>query len=467
VLSLLCPIISPRSHSTSDTLSGTATFGASVCAKALQNSRFYFAKPQASNNVEEVMGMPSHELSNTYLFSALALILVLARLAGKGAQKIGLPSVIGELILGMLLGAFPMFGPTFHQHPVLTFMVELGALILLFEVGLESTFGELRRVGATASRVALVGIMAPLILGAGVSFLLDATASLAGHIFIGATLAATSVGITARVLRDLGQSQSPEAKVILAAAVFDDILGLVLLALVSALVQSTGGSELSFLSIALLLGKAVLFVLLTAVIGKWFIPPIFRIASYLFGKGGQLTITLSLCLALSGLAHFFGLAPIIGAFFAGLLLQPFHFEVFRPLAERPIEDQLEPLSTIFIPLFFVATGMKVDLSVFLDFDIFKLGILISLAAILGKVVSGWAADRHTNRWVIGVGMIPRGEVGIIFAALGASLTLQGKPLFSPKVFGAMIMMVTITSIISPVWLGYLLKRKPTLARERT
>lgn len=391
------------------------------------------------------------------LFGFLALVLILARFAGKIAMKIGLPSVLGELILGILLGALPKFGASFQHNPALIFMTELGALLLLFEVGLQSSFSELKRVGPVASRVALVGIFAPLVLGMLVSSFFGATSSLSGHMFIGSILAATSVGITARVLRDLGQSQSPEAKVILAAAIFDDILGLILLAIVTAIVNVGNGGELSFFSISLIFIKSFLFIFLALALGRWLVPILFGIAARFLDKGALLTTAFGLCLFFSMLAHLFGLAPIIGAFFAGLVIQPHHFASFQQ-SETILEEQLEPVSTLFIPLFFVFTGMKVDLSVFTSPNSLKLGIILSIAAIIGKVLAGAAASKNTKRLLIGVGMVPRGEVGLIFASVGISLTLHGEPLLSPAVFGAIIIMVTITSIIAPIWLEFLLRK---------
>jgi Kef-type K+ transport system membrane component KefB len=413
----------------------------------------------------EIIG---HEVLIPRLFGALALILVLARVVGKGAEKAGVPSVLGELLLGVLLGIFPGFGVGFYSHPAIHFMMELGAILLLFEVGLESSFAELKQVGLVAGRVALVGVLVPVLLGVVVSELLQASSFFGGHLFIGATLAATSVGITARVLRDLGQSRSLEARVILAAAVFDDILGLVLLAWVSALIQrgaaGTNDGGAGWSTGVLLLFKSLLFIALVVSAGSWLVPRLFRASERFLGRGAVLITAFSWCLALSFLAHSFGLAPIIGAFFAGLVIPPRSLAVIASAGEDAafpqvmLEDQLGPISSVFVPLFFVIIGMKVQLSALADSRIVVLGLLLSIAAIAGKLVSGWVAGRDCRKIVVGVGMIPRGEVGLIFASLGMSLTWRGQPLFSPLVFGAIVAMVTVTSVVAPVWLGYLLRK---------
>jgi Kef-type K+ transport system membrane component KefB len=407
------------------------------------------------------MNAMGHDASIPTLFGLLALILFLARIAGRGAKKLGVPSVLGELVLGILLGVVPGLGAEFYSQSAIHFMMELGAILLLFEVGLESSFAELRQVGFVAGRVALVGVLVPVILGVAVSRALHASSDFVGHLFIGATLAATSVGITARVLRDLGQSQSHEAKVILGAAVFDDILGLVLLAWVSALVGGANirGAGYNGMATGLyLLFKSGLFIVATIGIGRWIVPPLFEASARLLGRSSLLLMALSFCLGMSFLAHSFGLAPIIGAFFAGLVISPRQLVVGSPESSLTLEDQFGPLSSVFVPLFFVVTGMKVNLAVLADSRIFVFGVLLSLAAVFGKLVSGWVADRRCRKVVVGVGMIPRGEVGLIFASLGMSLSLQGQPLLSPLVFGAIVAMVTVTSVVAPIWLGYLLRK---------
>lgn len=407
---------------------------------------------------------PAEIPSMDFLFVAIAVILVAARLAGEVAQKIGLPSVVGESLLGMLLGLFPFFGSAFQEQPIIQFISELGAILLLFEVGLGSTFSELRKVSGSGGRVAVIGMLAPLAIGVGMSLAFGAATTTLGHLFIGAALTATSVGLTARTLRDLGQSQSLEAKIILAASVFDDILGLLLLAVLSALAES-GGQDVSMAMLGIISAKALVFILFSAAVGKWVVPPLFRAAARFAGRGAQITFTLGLCFLFSGISHLFGLSPILGAFLAGLLLQPLHFEAFKAFSETPVEDQLEPLSTIFIPFFFVAVGMKVDLPSLMHPNTIVLGVFITLAAIVGKVVCGITAGPGADRMIVGVGMIPRGEVGIIFASMGTSIAIDGQPLISMPVFGSIIFMVMATSIISPIWLEYLIRRKSEMRKS--
>jgi Kef-type K+ transport system membrane component KefB len=352
-----------------------------------------------------------------------------------------IPSVLIELVAGILIGAVPLIGPTIKSSSALNHLAELGAILLLFETGLKSTFDELRQVGAVASRVAVVGMALPLLFGFLVSWLFGATDSLSGHIFIGATLTATSVGITARVLRDLNFDQSQESKIIMAAAVFDDILGLVLLALVAAMVQAANGGVISWQNILMILIKTGLFLVLAWAFGKFFVTPFFTYAQKSFRKIVFIS-GLVLCLVFSFLAHEFGLAPILGAYFAGLMIDPKELDVL-------MQKNLKPITKVLVPLFFIMMGAKVDLSALGDTKIFLLGLVLTVAAVLGKVISGYVVDKKLNRLVIGVGMVPRGEVGLIFASMGV---------LAPSVFGAIILMVIITSVVSPVWLGKILNR---------
>jgi Kef-type K+ transport system membrane component KefB len=271
------------------------------------------------------------------------------------------------------------------------------------------------------------------------------------------------VGLTARVLRDLGQSHSREAKIILGAAVIDDILGLVLLALVSALAK-TSLASFSFFSILWTFLKATAFLLLAVGLGEYLLPRLFRWTAGILGQGAVLTTGLATCLAYSWAAHMFGLAPAVGAFFAGLMIQPETYAPVRAPTEGHLESHLESMSLIFVPLFFVLTGMKVDVSALTGGTSILFALVLTAVAVIGKVAAGIGAGKESRRLMVGVGMVPRGEVGLIFAALGAGMIVNERPLLSPAAFASVVMAVAATSIVAPVWLGFLLRRK-NVARE--
>ncbi|MGZ3711121.1 MAG: cation:proton antiporter, partial [Bdellovibrionota bacterium] len=255
-----------------------------------------------------------------HLLGILALLLLAARIAGHAASRIGLPSVLGELCLGMVLGSGLILSRP-DESMVWQFLGELGVLLLLFGVGLESRLGELRKVGRQSSLVAVIGITLPVFLGTIASFAFGIVQTFTAHLFLGAALSATSVGLTARVLRDLGQGHSQEAKIILGAAVIDDILGLVLLALVTALAKAHSVASIGMLSILFIFLKALVFLVLAVYAGKYLLPLLFRWTAGILGQGAVLTTGLAICLAYSWAAHQFGLAPAVGAFFAGLMIQ--------------------------------------------------------------------------------------------------------------------------------------------------
>jgi Kef-type K+ transport system membrane component KefB len=283
------------------------------------------------------------------------------------------------------------------------------------------------------------------------------------QIFVGATLSATSVGITARVLRDLGATRSREAQIILGAAVIDDILGLVVLAVVSsaATVAGSGGSALSVLAVGGILLKAVVFLGITVGLGHRLSKPIIRLADRTRERGALLVIGLALCFSLSYLAELIGLADIIGAFAAGLMLDPFGQGIRTRQEEATLHDLMYPLSTVFVPLFFVLMGIQVNLGSLAGSGTLLLGGTLIVCALAGKLVAGLGAwGGGVNRLAVGIGMIPRGEVGLIFAGIGTSLTLQGQPLLSEGVFSAIVLMVLVTTLLTPPGLRWALRRGP-------
>ena len=418
----------------------------------------------------------------------LAIILLAARLFAPLAQKVGFPAVLGELLLGVVLGNLGLLGfhyfDTIARDPIIMFMAELGVIILLLQIGLETRLGDLVSVGMRASAVGSVGIVVPFVLGAFVAgpLVLPGMAFNA-YLFLGATLAATSVGITGRVFRDLGKLKMPEAQVVLGAAVIDDVLGLVILAVVSSLVEA---GTVSMLEVLLIIAKAVAFLGGSIAIGRAVAPHLLRWVSRLDNSHSMLfSLVLVVGLFMAWLAHAVGLAPIIGAFAAGLLFEPVFLKEFEtpklvqdiePLLPAAVdaekmqkiravlarhtshqhEHMLEPIGYFFVPVFFVLTGMQVDLTALADPQVVMVALGITVAAVVGKLVAGFAAGKGMNPWLVGWGMVPRGEVGLIFAMVGKKLGVMSEAMFS-----VIVIMVILTTLLTPPILTVLLRRQST------
>ena len=370
----------------------------------------------------------AHHLDPTVLIG-VAVMLIVAKIGGEIFERRKQPSVLGELVAGILLGNLVILGFT-RAEPLKTdatiaALAELGVIILLFEVGLESDLKEMMEVGWSSLLVAVVGVVAPFFLGWAVSAYFIPDEPQLVHIFIGATLCATSVGITARVFKDLGKLATREARIILGAAVIDDVLGLLILAIVSGAIKATAtGGVLLMSDVGLIALKSLLFLIGSIAVGHFIVPRLLRGAGRLETRGVLLTLALAFCFVLSWAALKVGLAAIVGAFAAGLILDEVHYRPKGGRTERDLNDLLQPVSTLLVPIFFVLMGMKVDLRLFTRLDILGFATLLTIAAILGKQVCGLAVvERGINRLAVGVGMIPRGEVGLIFAGIGATLLL--------------------------------------------
>lgn len=386
----------------------------------------------------------------------LIVILLAAKLGGDLFERFHQPAVLGELVIGMLLGNMHLIGidvfASFQHDLTLEILAEIGVIILLFEVGLESTVKDMMKVGMASFMVAIFGVVAPFFLGWGVSAWFLPHESIYVHVFIGATLTATSVGITARVLKDIGKIQTREAKIILGAAVIDDILGLVILAVVAGVITAVSNGEggVSSLQILWIIAKAVLFIVGAIIIGHWLLPHIFNGAFKLKVKGVFLSICLLVCFLLAYIAGKIGLAPIVGAFAAGLILEEIHFSKFRERGEHSIHELIEPIAVFLVPIFFVRMGMMVDLVTFTHVEILGFAAVMTIAAIIGKQACSLAIfDKNTNRIAIGLGMIPRGEVGLIFAGIGAKLMLDGHAVISSSTYSAVVIMVIVTTLVTP------------------
>lgn len=396
---------------------------------------------------------------------ALAVVLTLAKVGGDLAVRLKQPAVLGELVAGVFLGNLGLIGINFTEpfktNPTLDTLAQLGVIVLLFEVGLESTVRDMLNVGWTSLLVAVLGVVTPFALGWGVGALLLPSHSAYVHAFLGATLTATSVGITARVLKDLGKTQSPEARVILGAAVVDDVLGLVILAVVSGVIQAAdSGADFAYSDIALIVAKSAVFLFGAVFLGLVISPRLFGVASRLRGTGVLLATALVFCFGLSYLAAAIGLAAIVGAYAAGLILEDVHYRTFTQRGEHQLEELLQPIGAFLVPLFFVLMGMRVDLSTFGRGDILGFAALLTVAAVIGKQACALGVlDSRLDRLAIGLGMIPRGEVGLIFASIGLGLTIGGEPIIDSGTYAAVVIMVIVTTMVTPPALRWSLLRR--------
>ncbi len=417
----------------------------------------------------------------------IAVLLLVAKLSSL-VEKFGQPAVVGELLAGILLGnlfllGFGVLEPA-KTDPILGFIAELGVIILLFQIGLESNLTAMRKVGMRALLVAIIGVAVPFGLGTVVlGPLLFPDLSSNAHLFLGATLTATSVGVTARVFKDMGVLQSPEAQIVLGAAVIDDVIGLIILAVVSGIV-TTGGVSLG--AVSWIIAKALLFLAGALIIGQWAAPVISRrFANINTSVGMKFTIAISFCFLLAYLAAAIGLAPIVGAFAAGLVLDEVTFKDYdkmevisdvqvamreaaeptkqrvQQVLERHAQHHLEtltmPVANLFVPIFFVYTGMQVNLHALFDLRALLFALALTAVAFLGKLVSGLAAG-SANKWVVGWGMAPRGEVGLIFAVVGKQLGVV-----NDQTFSVVVIMVMLTTLLTPIILSALIRRQTRAA----
>jgi len=392
------------------------------------------------------------------LLLIVAAMLAAGKLLGEGAERLGYPSVLGELLAGLLigpsvLGIVPAAGTP--SADTIRVLAELGVILLLFEVGLETELKEMFKVGPAALAVALVGLAVPFALGYSYWALLphpimgDGAEVGTVAIFIGATLTATSVGITARVLADLGQMETPEARIILGAAVIDDVIGLVILSVVSGL--AAGGSVSAF-GVANTLVVAVGFLVITVLVGNRLMPRVADRVTQMRVRGIVVAASLAFALTLAALAAKVGSALIIGAFAAGLILRGTRHS-------HTVEEQVRPVAAVLAPIFFVSVGAAADVRL-LDprqpgaGSLLVIALVLTILAVAGKMVAGWAAPwLPVHRLTVGAGMVPRGEVGLIFADVGRTAGL-----LSASTFNAVLIMVMATTFLGPLLLKLVIPR---------
>jgi Kef-type K+ transport system membrane component KefB len=406
---------------------------------------------------------------------SLVIIYIASKVGGELSRAFGLPPVLGELIAGVVVGAsalhllvFPEGGSVAADSAVmrilqlvnplsseaiasvfriqsefLSILAEIGVIILLFEIGLESDVHEFKKVGYQAAVVACVGVAVPFMAGAaGLMYFFNISAIPA--IFAGAALTATSIGITSKVLSELGQLQSTEGQIIVGAAVIDDIFGIIVLAVVASLAKT---GEIDLLNVAHLLISATVFLVGSVFLGGVFNKSFTAVASFFKTRGNLLVPALIFAFLMAFIGNIIHLEAILGAFAAGLVLEETDLR-------KELDEQVKSVADILVPIFFVTVGAKVDLSVLNPFvpenlTGIEIAIFLIAIAIIGKVVTGWTVFGHPNinRWAIGIGMIPRGEVGLVFAAIGAASGALDKSLQA-----AIIIMVILTTFLAPPFL---------------
>ena len=376
-------------------------------------------------------------------------IFVAAQVGAEIAQRLKLPGVVGEIVAGCLIGPSVLGwlkAEQIAQGTPLDVLSEVGVVLLLFAVGLETRLDDLRKVGRSAFLVGVLGVIVPFVLGTLWAHYegFDWTKAL----FVAAAFVATSAGITARVLQELGALQRIESRVILGAAVIDDILAMLLLGVVTSL-QTGGGVNIA--SIGIVLAQAIAFVAIIGWVGTrvarhkghWIERPINPLS--------PLTITLALCLGLAFLSTEFGLAAIIGAFLAGMIAS-------ETRKREELEHQTRPLLAFLTPFFFVITGAKIDVGVFASGAALWMLAIVTVIAVISKLAGGFLGAMSLGRrgaTIVGVGMVPRGEVGVVIASLG----LAGG-VFSSEIYAVIVAMSLLTSVITPPVLAVLLKRDP-------
>jgi Kef-type K+ transport system membrane component KefB len=385
----------------------------------------------------------------TALFDIVNLSLTGESLEQAAAVRIGDPLVASKLV-EVIEG--PYGGQLLGIAHTIDIFSRYGVIFLLFMVGLESSVEEMRSAGGASMRVAMMGMFTPFALGLGVAWLTLPNQSLGALLFIGATLGATSVGITARVLSELDVLRSREANIILGAAIFDDVLGLISLAIVSGIVVN---GDVQGMAIMEILGLSTLFVLASLYGGPYVLRALIRSMRHLEFIEAKIFVSFIFIMGLSWFADLVGLATIIGAFAAGLIMNDSYFKYWPDDGRRSkarIQDLMAPLEAILVPIFFVLIGMQVKLESFLSGEVWLFASGLTAAAIIGKLVSGYVAGRGLNHLAIGLGMLPRGEVGLIFASIGKTLGV-----ISSQLFSAIVLMVVITTVIAPSLLKWSLR----------
>lgn len=376
----------------------------------------------------------------------ILVLLVVAVVAREVFNRLGQSPVLGELTAGVVFG--PAVIGFFHpgENEIITFLAFLGLALLLFKVGLETSLAKFGKVFLPSVSVAVIGVFLPFAFGYIAIFLWFRDAILA--MFVGATLTATSIGITARLLAELHRLHSAEGNVILGAAIVDDIIGLVLL---SVMLGAAKGSAFSILGLGYTIGLAVLFLAAVLVYGTRLTPFLMRFVRQMKSSGSLEVLAFSLCVGIAVLAAKVGLAFIVGAFLAGLILEK--------VEEREhIMNRMEPLMDIFVPLYFVSAGAMLNPRALSSLGDGAILLVILAIALGGKLASGFGAPRFSLREkiFIGAGMVPRGEVGLVFATSGLLVGV-----FDARWYAILLVAIILTMFVTPLFLRFLAAEEKT------
>jgi Kef-type K+ transport system membrane component KefB len=382
------------------------------------------------------------------LLLSLAAVIIATKLLGELARRFGQPSVLGELLAGVILGggALAVLDP---RDPAMHALGELGVFVLLFQIGLRTDVRSLRRVGSSAMMVAAAGVVLPF--GAGFLAARAFGIAIIPAVIAGASLTATSVAISARVLHDKGVLKTREGQVVLGAALADDVIGLIILSVVVSLV---GGASVTAMGIARSTSLSVAFIVVALGAGGYAIPPLFRVLDGIRAKGSLGMFGISFGLLLAAIAMASGTAVIVGAFVAGMILHP------TPQRQE-IERTTAQVGHFFVPIFFAVAGASIDLAALASRPALATGAALIVVGILGKVIAGFAPwNFRGNKLLVGAAMVPRGEVGLIFAQMGLATGA-----ITPELFGAIMLMVVVTTFVAPPLLAAVIRRDESLERE--
>jgi len=382
-------------------------------------------------------------------FLEIAIILFAAKIGAELMRRINQPAVIGELVAGIVIGYYGLgLLPHMKSGDVISTLAEVGIILLLFEVGLETNLKEFIDLGKTSLLVAFIGVVFPFFLGFGFVYLIDSSDYIFEKaLFVGAAMTATSVGITARVFADLGALKTKEAKTIIGAAVVDDIIGLIILTIVAGMLSGTGSITVG--EVGIITAKALGFLLFSVLLGRKLSPMIFKFFEKIPSPGTFVTGSFLFAIVFGAAAHFVGLHPIVGAFAGGVVAGE------SDMTHR-IREEMKPLNYILVPIFFVYTGAEIDISILASGQTFIYGIGISLLAFIGKYMSALGAiGKGMSTSLIGIGMVPRGEVGLIFVAVA---TASFSEIIGPETIAAIVWMVINTTLIAPVLLSRIIKK---------
>lgn len=398
---------------------------------------------------------------DTKVLTWIVAIILAGKLGGGLINKIGLPPVVGQLVVGIVMGNIWMLDVGIFNgassNPVIHMLGELGVIILLFQAGLHTSVKEMRTTFKSSFAVAFLGVAAPMIAGTIGSVWIFKEADLSEHLFFAMTMCATSVGITLAIFKNFGKMKSPEYRVTNGAAVFDDVLVLGLASVIIS-AHTTG-----YFSAGLLINKIVLaatfFVL--AIKGGQLLSPVIAKGFSLLSKEyaqARIIFLLAICFLTALLAEQFGISLILGAFTAGLFLEEVHFKSLSSGEEKSMEQVIEPISFFVVPIFFVTTGMSMDISIFSKPSIVITSLILGVVMIASKVVSGFAARKVANPWIVGFGMAPRGEVGLVLAVIG-----KASGILTDEGYSIAVAVVVITTLLSPIVLSRIIKRSDAKA----